>query len=89
MLRYAITGPLGEEAIDYGSVIAACAIGALHKIHAEASGYDAVDLDHGEVEFSNPDDQLLCPGSWRVKEFARSGNMSKVIEISPPVPDAV
>jgi hypothetical protein len=85
MPRFSVTGPLGPEAIDYDWLTAATPLAALHRLHADALGHDAVRLVGGRLVFANPADQLMCAGAWRIAEFQRNGIASSVIEIPPPV----
>jgi hypothetical protein len=84
MPRFSVTGPLGPEAIDYGWLTADSPLEALHKLHAEPLGYNAIRLVDGHLVFANPADQDLCAGRWRITEFRRNGTALSMIEIVPP-----
>jgi hypothetical protein len=88
MPRFLVTGPLGPEAIDYDWLTAASPLEALHRLHGEALGFDAVRLVDGHLVFTDPAEQELCAGAWRITEFQRNGTTSSVVEIPAPVPAA-
>jgi hypothetical protein len=88
MPRFSVTGPLGPEALDYEWLTADSPLAALHRLHAEALGFDRVHLAGGRLAFADPADQELCAGAWRVTEFRRNGTASSVIKIPSPVPAA-
>jgi hypothetical protein len=85
MPRYAITGP---DRMQYDWLTGDSPLEALHKLHAEDLGCDAIRLVDGRLVFVNQADRALCSGVWRVIEFWRNGTASSVIEIPAPVPVA-
>jgi hypothetical protein len=85
MLRFSLTGPLGPEALDYDWLTADSPLAALHRLHAEALGFDAVHLVGGRLVFADPAHQELCTGAWRITAFRRDGTASSVVTIPAPV----
>jgi hypothetical protein len=85
MPRFAITGLLGPEAIDYDWLAADSPLRRCIGLHAEALGFDAVRLVDGHLVFADPADQAICAGAWRISEFRRNGTTSRVVEIPAPV----
>ena len=86
MPRYAVTGPLGPEQIDYDWLVAPNPAHALYQLHAEALGYDRVRLVDDALAFADPAEQAMCAGRWKVVELAQNGPRRSVeITIVPPV----
>jgi hypothetical protein len=65
MRRFAITGPRGREQLDYDWLTGDGPLHALHQLHAEALGNEAVRLVDGGLVFRDPADQEKCSGSGR------------------------
>jgi hypothetical protein len=65
MPRYAITGPIGPEQLDYPDIIAATPREALYRLHLEALGKDAVRIEGDRLIFADPANGELCSGLWR------------------------
>ena len=78
------------DRVHYPALNAASPIHALHELHAEALGRDAVALLDGVLVFADPDDAALCAGVWKVTELARNGSDGSTtkIRIAMPVPVA-
>jgi hypothetical protein len=57
----------------------------LHKLHGEALGFDVVPLVGDQLVFSDPADQALSVGLWRVVACGMNGSARNVeITIPPP-----
>jgi hypothetical protein len=69
--------PVGPEAIDYDWLTADSPLEALHKLHAEALGFDAVHLVDGHLAFANTADQELCAGAWRITDPAQRHHVER------------
>jgi hypothetical protein len=83
MLRYAITGP---DHMRYDWLVAPSPLDALYRLHVEALGSDRVRLLEEVITFIDPQDQLLCCGSWKVTICGDNRNEPSVtIFIPPPV----
>jgi hypothetical protein len=88
MLRFMVTGPLGREALDHEWLVADSPLEALHRLHAEALGFDTVRLVDDHLVFADPADQEKSAGVWRVTAFQRNGSRRVEITIPAPVPVA-
>jgi hypothetical protein len=62
MPLFAITGPLGEEAIRYPPLTAPGPLEALHRLHADALGNHRVRLEGQRLVFVDPAERELCAG---------------------------
>jgi hypothetical protein len=83
MPRFTVTGPEPDR-IDFGPVLADTPLEALHLLHAEALGKEAVQIVDGQLVFSDPADQEMCAGAWTVVEFRRNGTAASEIPIAMP-----
>jgi hypothetical protein len=82
MPKYAVVGPLGPEAMDYGLIHGESPVLALRNLHREAVRCCILG---GELVFADPVDQALCAGLWRVVECCTNGERRRVeITILPP-----
>jgi hypothetical protein len=86
MHRYHVIGPLGPDCCDYGEVLGVDPLSALHRVHRDALGSQAVRRKGDRLVFADPADQQLCAGRWRVWQVATNAeHQTREFSIADPI----
>jgi hypothetical protein len=89
MPRFDVFGPLPHDpelTRLYDMVPGLNPLHALFTVHADALGHDRVRLIADRILFTDPADQLLACGRWRIVACSQNGRARRVeITIPPPV----